>query len=51
MKYELVIVWADPNDEKKVYEYDTEYQAEQAERGMRMALGNQIAWSCIRPQY
>lgn len=48
MKYELVIIWADQNDEKKVYEYDTEEQALEAEKGMKTALGNQIAWSCVR---
>ena len=50
MKYELVIIWAYP-EEKAVYEYDSEEQAEQAERGMKVALGNQIAWSCVRPKY
>lgn len=51
MKFELVIVWADPRDEKAVYEYSSQESAEQAERGMRVALGNQIAWSCVRPKY
>lgn len=49
MKYELVIVWATP-EENAVYEYDTEDDARKAESGMRMALGNQIAWSCVRPK-
>ena len=51
MKYELVIVWAFPQGEKVVYEYDSETKAAKAEEGMRIALGNQIAWSCVRPKY
>lgn len=49
-KYELVIIW-ERNNEKDVYEYDSEDRARECEAGMRMALGNQIAWSCVRPQY
>ena len=45
--YELVIIYAQPS-EKVVYEYETEEQAREAEKGMKMALGNQIAWSCVR---
>lgn len=49
MKYELVVIYEYPQ-EKVVYEYDSQEQAEQAEKGMRTALGNQIAWSCTRPK-
>ena len=51
MKYELVIIWASPEGEKVVYEYDTEEDAIEAENGMLIALGNQIAWSCTRPKF
>lgn len=47
MKWELVIIWAYPQ-EKVVYEYDSEEDAESARSGMLMALGNQISWSCVR---
>ena len=50
MQYELVIIWAAPDGSKAIYEYATQDQAEQAERGMKTALGNQIAWSCVRPK-
>ena len=50
MKWELVIVWAYPM-ETSVYEYDSKDEAEQAQRGMLMANGNQISWSCVRPKY
>ena len=46
--YELVIIWASPEGDKVVYEYETEDQAREAEKGMKTALGNQIAWSCVR---
>ena len=51
MKYELVIIWAAGDPDKVVYEYDSQEQAEQAERGMKTALGNQIAWACVRPKF
>ena len=46
--YELVIIGASPEGDKVVYEYETEDQAREAEKGMKTALGNQIAWSCVR---
>ena len=49
--YELVIIWEYPEGDKVIYTYDSEEEAEQAQKGMRMALGNQIAWSCVRPKY
>ena len=30
--------------------YPTEEAAREAEKGMHMALGTQIAWSCTRPK-
>lgn len=48
MEYELVIVW--DNGDKDIYVYPTQQKAEEAEDGMRMALGNQISWSCVRPK-
>ena len=47
--FELVIIYTFPR-ETVVFQYDTEEQAEQVEREMRIALGNQIEWSCIRPK-
>ena len=41
-KWELVVVWS--TGETDVFEYNTEEEAESAGRGMRTALGNQIAW-------
>lgn len=46
MKYQLVILWT--TGEKDVHNYKTQYTAENAEKNMKMAFGNQIAWSCIR---
>jgi len=46
MKYELVIIWS--NGDKNVYQYHTREEAEIGERNMRMANGNQIAWSGVR---
>lgn len=43
---ELVIVWYDGS--KDIYEYADEQSALKAEKGMRIALGNQIQWSGIR---
>ena len=47
MKYELVVVWE--NGDKDVYEYDSMIQAESSGEGMKMALGDQIAWYGVRP--
>ena len=44
--YELVIEWA--NGDRDVYEYATKELAEKAKEGMKMALGNQIAWMGTR---
>jgi len=43
---ELVIIWDDGS--KNIYTYPDRGAAEQAERNMRMAFGNQITWSGIR---
>ena len=47
-KHELVIIWE--TGEKEVHEYESQELAEQAERGYKAALGNQIQWSGTRPQ-
>lgn len=44
--YELVVIWS--TGEKNVYEYKTEEAAEKAGQGMKIALGNQIEWWCVR---
>ena len=43
---ELVIIWTDGS--KNTYTYKNREEAEEADRNMRMAFGNQIAWSGIR---
>ena len=48
MKYELLIIWT--TGETNTYKCDTKEKAEEAEGNMRMAFGNQIAWSCIREE-
>ena len=56
-KYELVIIWEIPvadtteYNDKDIWEYDTREEAEEAEKCMHKVLGNQIQWSCVRPQY
>ena len=47
--FELVVIFTCPR-ETKVYEYETEEAAREAEQGMKIALGNQIEWSCVRPK-
>ena len=47
--FELVVIYTFPR-EKVVFEYPTEGDAREAEKGMKIALGNQIEWSCVRPK-
>ena len=47
-KYELVIIWA--TGDKFIYVYDSEEAAIDGQASMKMANGNQISWSCVRPQ-
>ena len=47
--FELVIIYTFPR-ETVVYEYATQADAEDVLEGMKIALGNQIEWSCIRPK-
>lgn len=49
MKFELVIIWTDGS--KDIYGYNSHEAAEKGECGMRMAFGNQITWSGVRPVY
>ena len=44
--YELIIICAD--GDKNVYPYQTEGEARQGERNMRMAFGNQVSWAGVR---
>ncbi len=44
--YELIIIWTD--GDKNVYPYQTEEEARQGERNMRMAFGNQVSWAGVR---
>lgn len=46
MRYELIIVWF--NGDKNIYVYESREYAEQAGAGMKMALGEQIAWYGVR---
>lgn len=46
MTYELVVIWS--TGEKEIYEYKNEEEASEAAEGMKMALGNQIAWTGTR---
>lgn len=47
--YELVIIWADM--EEQVFTYRTEKEAEKRVRGMLMALGEQIAHWYVRQKW
>ena len=47
-KYELVIVWE--TGEKEITEHESQELAEKAEQRYKVAFGNQIQWSGIRPQ-
>lgn len=46
MRYELIVVWF--NGDKDIYAYESREAAEQAGAGMKMALGEQIAWYGVR---
>ena len=46
--FELVVIYTYPR-ERVVFKYDSEEEAREAEQGMKIALGNQIEWSCVRP--
>ena len=45
--FELVIIWS--TGEKQIFPYATCERAEEVEAGYKMAFGNQVAWSCVRP--
>ena len=47
-KYELVVKYED--GEVEIDEFDTMEQADRAQEGVEMACGNQIVWTCVRPQ-
>lgn len=46
-KWELVVVTVDGVE---TYEYSTLEETEEAQRGMKMVLGNQLLWVGIREQ-
>ena len=46
--FELVVIWQ--SGDRDVYSYTTREAAEKAGSGMKMALGNQIAWWCVRKE-
>ena len=46
MKNELVVIWE--TGEKEVHKYNNLEDAKEAEKGFRMAFGNQISWTGIR---
>ena len=54
-KYEIVVMWYRPEEEGGSYtdilECENQESAEEYEKGIRTVFGNQIQWSCVRPQY
>ena len=46
--FELVIVWSN-GDHQLFSGYETREEAEESENNFRMAFGEQIVWSGIRP--
>lgn len=47
-KFELVVKY--DFGEPEIYEFDTREKAEKAEEGIEMACGEQLVWTCVRPQ-
>lgn len=45
MKYKLIILWE--TGEREEYTYETKETAIEAQKGYRMAFGNQISWTAI----
>lgn len=43
--YKLIIVWS--TGEKSIEHFKDYSEADQAEKNMKMAFGNQIEWSCV----
>lgn len=44
-RYNLIVVW--DTGEKEVFPYETEEEAERAEKGYKTAFGNQVSFTCI----
>lgn len=44
--WELVVIWQGDND-KQIFEFETEEQAEQAKENYCRAFGSQV-WVCVR---
>jgi len=45
--WEIVVVWATGDDNKQVFEFETEEQAERAKANYERAFGSQV-WVCVR---
>ena len=45
MRYKLIILWE--TGEREEYIYDSKTTAIEAQKGYRLAFGNQIAWTAI----
>ena len=45
MSWTLVVIWE--TGEKQMWYYRTEEEARAAERGMKIANGNQISWTSV----
>ena len=43
--YELIIIWS--TGDRNVYQFEDRERAEETEKGMRAAFGEQIAWTGI----
>lgn len=48
MMYEMIVIW--DNCDTDIYEYETEGEAIRASEGMKVALGNQLRWTGVRPK-
>lgn len=48
-KWELVVIYE--TGEKQIFEYESRSRASDAEWQMKQALGFQIKYICVRPQF
>lgn len=46
MRYELIVIWE--TGDKEVHSYKSKEKAKEADKGYKMAFGNQISWTGIR---
>lgn len=47
MRYELIVIWT--TGEKEIHTYNSEDEAYKRADGYKMAFGNQISWTGVRP--